>query len=414
MKKRSVIVACILCLCLGAVFGSDWPQFGGPNRNNMSPEKGLLKSWPADGPKVLWTVPLGAGFGGPAVEKGKVYILDRVKNEQDALRCLNLDTGKELWNSAYDAPGKLSHNGSRNVPTVGEKYVYSVGLFGDFTCIGKENHEIVWKKHLLNDFGGERPRWGVSQSPLLYKKTVIVAPISPKVGVAAFEQKTGEKVWESKPLEGEMGYLSPMLATIGGVEQVLMATTKQTAGLDAKTGEILWTYNGWQCKIPIVSPTAIGDGRVFVTGEYDSGSAMIRVEKKDGKFEVRELFKTKVCEAQIHQPLLYDGYLYVNSNGNERREGLICMDLEGNLKWRTQMNPNFDRGNIILAEGMIYIIDGENGTLHLAEANPEAYKEVSRTPMLGGEEIWAPMAISDGKLLVRDQSEMKCLDIKAR
>jgi hypothetical protein len=107
-------------------------------------------------------------------------------------------------------------------------------------------------------------------------------------------------------------------------------------------------------------------------------------------------------------------YIYANSNGNNRREGLICMDLRGNLKWRTQREPNFERGNLILADGMIYIIDGAAGTLHLVKPDPAGFKEVSKAKMLEGESIWAPMALSNGLLVIRDQKQMKCLDVRGK
>ena len=411
MKGIGWIVISALCVCANSL-GADWPQLLGPTRNNVSPETGLLKVWPAEGPKVLWTFPHGEGDGGGAIVQGKVYVLDRIPGKQDVLRCLGLKTGKEEWTYPYDAPGTLDHPGSRCVPTVTKERIYMVGSFGDFHCLDTTTHKMVWRKHLLKDFGGKIPFWGVNQSPLLYRQSVIVAPLSPQAGVAALNQKTGEVLWKSAPLQGSMGYVSPQPAKFGGVDQVVISTDKQTAGVDAQSGKILWTYDGWQCEGPIASPTIIGKDQVLLTGEYGAGSAMLKIEKKGNEFVRQELFKTKVCESQLHQPLVYRDYIYANSNGNNRREGLICMDLRGNLKWRTQKSPNFERGNLILADGMIYIIDGVAGTLHLVKPDPAGFKEVSKVKMLEGESIWAPMALSNGLLVIRDQKQMKCLDVK--
>jgi len=402
-----------LCLALGLsaslLQAQDWPRFLGPDGTGASTETGLAKSWPEGGPKVLWTVPLGAGFAGPAVLDNEVFILDRPNDKEDVLRCLSLADGKELWSFAYPAEGKFSFNGSRTTPTVTADAVYVIGPLGDFHCIDRNTHAVKWAKNLLTDFGGSRPNWAVSQSPLLYGNTIIAAPCSPNVGVAAFNIANGDIVWKTDSLGG-LNYSSPILTTIAGVEQVLMMTGKgAVSGIDVTSGKVLWTYSGWECNIPITSPAPIGDGRVFISGEYGAGSAMIKVTAADGTFSVEELYKTQVCGSQIHPPLLQDGYLYMNSNGNKRRDGFICIDLDGTVKWKTSDAPNFERGPVLLADGMIYSVNGNDGTLALFEANPTEFKMLASAPVLQGKQVWAPMALARGHLLVRDQAQMKCL-----
>ncbi len=417
----AAIAVVVLCtIFTGVTCGGDWPQFLGPDRNGQSKETGLARKWPDGGPKVLWTVDLGEGFGGASVADAKVYVLDRVASTKDVLRCLDFATGKELWTFEYNAPGKFSYNGSRSTPTVDDKYVFIVGAMGDFHCVSKTTHKAVWKKHLLKDFDGKRPAWVVSQSPLLYKDMVIAAPQGKKGAIAAFDKVSGELKWKSGPLGG-LSYASPMLTTIDGVAQVIMLTDKgPVSGIDADTGEILWTYRGWKWGIPITSPLSIGDGRIFITGEYGAGSAMIKVEKKDGKFTVKELYKTSAIGAQCHQPLLYKGHLYVNSNGNRRRDGLLCSDLDGNVKWKTGRNPNFERGNLILADDLIFMMDGRAATLYLMEPSPEGYNQLDKAKLLEGKGgrrgavAWGPMALSGGKLILRDQRQMKCVDVRAK
>ena len=134
---------------------SDWPQYLGPDRNSISQEKGLLRSWPESGPEVLWTVAVGRGYGGPVIKDGKVYLLDRKPEVGDNLRCFDLATGKELWNYAYDAPGSVMFPGSRSVPTVDGNHVYSCGHNGDFYCLDTNTKKPVWHKNIWTDFGGE-------------------------------------------------------------------------------------------------------------------------------------------------------------------------------------------------------------------------------------------------------------------
>lgn len=425
MKTKSLGLVFGVMVCAGLVLcvpaPADWSQFQGENRDGTSSETGLLRAWPEGGPKELWTIPLGAGYGGPAVRDGEVYVLDRVEG-RDILRCLDLATGREQWNYGYDAPGNVGHDGSRTTPTVDDQYVYSVGMMGHFLCVDRKTHKPVWEKNLLKDFGIRRTRWGVAQSPSLYDDLVIVAAHSPDAYVVACKRKNGKLVWQSEGL-GVFGYSTPIMVTLDGVDQIVMAGTcrkgggspGRVAGLSVDKGQVLWSYDGWQCYIAIPYPTVLPDDRLFITGGYEAGTAMIQVKRTGKDFEAKELFTTAECGSQIHQPLLFENHLYINSNSNERQDGLMCMTLDGEIRWRTKDTPGapmFERGNLLLVDGMIVALDGKTGVLHLVEPSPEGYKELARTPMLGGKEIWAPMALADGKLVLRDQGQMKCLDLR--
>jgi outer membrane protein assembly factor BamB len=403
---------CVFCMCPDA-WAADWPQFQGPDRNGVSPETGLMKTWPAEGPRVVWTVELNPGFGGPCVQGGMVYLLDREMGKRDVLRCFDLKAGGEQWRFSYAAPGKISYPGSRSHPLVDEEHVYIVGPFGDFHCISKKTHKPQWKKNILKDFGGKKPNWAVSQAPVLHEDMVIVAPVGKKAGMVAFDKRSGKVRWRSRPFEGGMTYASPMIAQIGGVHHVMIVTTEQILGVDADTGKILWTHEDWKCKIPIASPAPLGDGRVLVTGGYGAGSILFRVKKAaQGRFSAATLFKTKECNCQIHQPLLHDGHLYLNGNDKSKRHGLMCMDLEGRLKWNTGRSPGFDWGGLLLADGMIYTVDGTTGDLCMVRPDPSGYREAGRFPLLSGDQIWATIALADGRLLARDQRQMKCVDVR--
>jgi len=425
---------CVVSVLVGSAWG-DWPQYLGPDRNGKSPETGLLHSWPVGGPKVLWTVQLGPGYGGPAVSEGKVYLLDRIPSRQDVLRCFDLNTGKELWHYAYDAPGKTSHPGSRSVPAIDGSFIYTCGPFGHVHCLNKATHKVIWKKNVWTDFGGHRvPTWAVSQNPLVYKNLLILASQTPKAGVVAYDKKTGRVAWASPPLPGRTGYTSPTIVNIQGKDHLVMITALHASrrrrgrggraepaprevkggvfGMDPKTGKRLWSYDGWQCRLPIPNVTAIGDGRLFVTGGYDAGCAMIKVSKKGTRFVVTELFKTDACNAQIHSAILHKGFLYANSNSNSAHDGMMCLTLDGKVTWQTGRSPNYERGGLILADGLIFALDGSKGTLHLVKATPDGYAELGSAKLLQTSRAWAPLALSDGKLLIRDQKQMKCVLVR--
>lgn len=411
---RRVLLSVLAVVGAAAVvMADDWPGYLGPRRDGTSAEKGLLAAWPEGGPKVLWTRDVGKGYGGASVRDGKVYFLDREGQARDVLRCLNLGTGKEEWTFGYDAPGQADHDGSRSVPTVGEKYVFTVGLFGHFHCIDKATHEVVWKKHLLDDYGTRGPRWAVAQSPLLYKASVIVAPQSDKVGVEAFDQATGKSLWTSETV-GPMDYASPVLLTIGGVDQVIVLNRRGPTAVDANTGKVLWHYPH-PCKIPVASVLPIGDGKIFVTGGYNAGSAIIEVTRQGDAFAVKELARVDGMGGHCHPGLAYQGHVYVLCNTNERADGLVCFSPEGKVLWQTKRDPYLCKGGSVLTgDGLIYLVDGREGDLYVIQPSPEGFKPLGKAKVLGGKEIWGPLALADGRLVIRDQSQMKCVDVRGR
>lgn len=415
----------LLTVCAVAALGAraDWPQFLGPNRDATSPETGLLRAWPESGPKELWSTAVGPGYAGPSVVGNEVYVLDRTEDKTDTLRCINLADGKDLWTFAYEAPGSVGHTGSRNPPTVDEKHVYCVGMMGNFHCIDRKTHQPVWSHDLAKEFEMELPQWGFSQSPVLYKNLVIVAVQAPSAFAVAFDRESGAIVWKSAPM-GLPGYVSPLITTLAGEEQlVVVAASKKdgsvqggTAGLSLKDGSQLWKYEGWQCFIPIPNPTPMPGDKLFITGAYGSGSAVIQIKKTDQGFEATELYKLdpKTAEGHIQQPIVHKDHIYLSSASNERLNGLTCLDLDGNRLWNTAATsePIFERGSIILADNMLIGLDGKSGTLYLVEPSPEKYKQLAQAKVVDGKELWAPLALSDGKLLVRSQDTLKCLDLK--
>jgi len=311
---------------------ADWPQFQGPNRDGVSTDTvKLANAWPTNGPVVLWqNEKLGTGYGGAAIESGKVYILDRVNDRQDVLRCLALATGLEEWTYAYDAPedvqnepakGKFkgSYNGSRNVPAIDPKNVYTLGPFGDLTCVDKNSHKPVWSVNLITTYGVALGNWGICQSPVLYKNAVIVAPLSTQAGVVAFDKTTGHELWKSEPI-GDITWTSPAVSTVNGVDQIVILCNRNEphlTGIDAVTGKKLWSYNGWKCPNPIATHTDCGNGQFFVTGGYRSGCALIKAVLDSGTWNVQELFKSKECGAQACKPIFYQNHIYAVSNDAE-------------------------------------------------------------------------------------------------
>jgi outer membrane protein assembly factor BamB len=420
MKSKIKLIAAILVLSVACAFAADWPQYFGPKRDSTSTEKGILRSWPKEGPKVLWTAPVNVGFGGPAVSGGKVYLFDRDEKVGDTLRCLNFSDGKDLWNFAYDAPGTFMFPGSRTAPTVDGDRVYTCGPMGDLYCINTNTHKPVWNKNMWKDFdGGALPRWGITQNPLLYGNLLIVASQTSQAGVVAYDKLTGELKWKSPALSGSPGYVSPSIVKIGGEDHLVMilaatgmgrnASGGSVNGLDPRDGKVLWTYSNWQCIIPVPHAVDAGEGRVLITGGYNAGAAMIKVQKKDdGTYGVTELFKTVEFGAHTQPPILYKDNFYAQYSTNERSDGLVCMGMDGNIKWKTGDAPSFVRGGSILVDGLLLSTDGSK-MLYVIEPDPSGFKALASVELLEQGTNWGPLALVDGKLLIRDQKNLKCV-----
>lgn len=421
----SVSVAALLLSVLALPALGEWPQFLGPNRDGVSAETNLLDDWPDDGPSELWRVDIGRGFGGAAIRDGQVFLLDRQGDQQDVLRVFDLENGEELWQFAYEREGRLSVDGSRSTPTVDEELVFIVGGFGDVHAISRETHEPVWRIGLTEEYPENTLRWGFAQSPLVHDDLLILSPTHPESpGLVALNKQTGEVVWESEPFGGDY-YSSPVLRTILGETGILMISNEQLTFVAPDTGETIWRYNGYRNQFPIPSPTVLDDQqRIFITGGYEDGSVMIRVRESNGRYDFEELFRLE-GGAQIHPALQHGDYLYLNINENAtlrrptmHRGGLACINPDtGDIVWNTGADPNFDRGNVMLADGKLIILDGQTGYLHMANPTPRGYDEIARARVFDYErprsnDVWAPMALANGHLVIRDQNEMVCLDLR--
>lgn len=407
--KRHGMAWLVLASLASSVVAADWPQFLGPDRNGISPEKGLARAWPAEGPKVLWTAEMGRGFGGACIQGGKVYVLDRPDERTETLRCLDLAKGEKEWEFSYAAPARIiMEPGSRPVPAADENHVYTIGAAGHIHCIDKKTRQPVWKKHLIEDFGGSAaPDTGVCQSPLLYKDTVIVAPLTGQVGVVALDKATGKEVWKS-PALGTQKYSSPLVITAGGVEQVVILGTESLDAVQVGSGKPLWKFTDWRSTQPVPNPVPVGQDRLFFAGGYGLGFHLLKLTRQGETFAVSSLASGRRPAPTLQTPILYEGSLYVNSG----RGGLMCVDLDGTTKWEAPRGSPQDLGNLVIADGLIYKIDSTNGVLTMVEAAASAYKELGRAQVLQGDKIWGPMALSDGKLVLRDLTQMKCVDVR--
>ena len=429
---KKVFLSLALVAAAATASAQDWPQFLGPTADSKSPQTNLLRQWPAAGPEVKWTTNVGIGYGGPVVRDGKVYILDRdAEKETETMRCIDLQTGKDLWGYTYPSTGAVMYPGSRSVPTIDGKYVYSCGHNGDLYRIDITTGKPVWNKNIFSGYGGEKlPTWAISQIPLVYGDLVYVVAQTPTVGMVALNKKTGAEVWKTAPY-AEITYASPSVVKVSGEDHISIVVSSTNAvqnrgaakqmgrviGYDPKTGKELWSYDNWDCHISCAPVTAAGDNKFLVVGGYERGASMFQVIKgADGKFSTKELFIQNEFGDQTKPALFIDGHFYAQYGTNNRRDGLCCMDINGNVLWKTKREPNFDKGSMTYVDGLLLATDGADA-LYLIDPSPEGYKQLAKADLLKsdiateGRGNWAPLALADGLLLIRNHSKMMCVKV---
>ena len=384
----------------------DWPQWRGPDRDGVSAETDLLTTWPDDGPRKLWEQSAGAGYSSLAIAGVRVFTLMQ-DGDAEAVVCWDADTGKELWRFRYPARYQNAYgDGPRSTPTVAGNLVYTVGGTGILHCLKTHpesaDGEVVWRKDLLAEFGAENLKWGVSFSPLVEGDLVYTNPGGLNGNsLAAFDKLTGELRW--KNLDDPAGYSSPIAATIAVIPQIIFFTGAGLVGVAPGDGKLLWRFpweTSYGCNI--ATPIAFRD-YVFISSGYNRGCAVVHIEKqRDATLEARRVYENKRMCNHFPSSVYHKGFLY---GFNE--SFLTCMEFKtGAVPWRQR---DFGKGSLLIAGDRLIIL-GENGKLALAEANPVAYREIASF-QLPERKYWTVPALAHGRLYVRDESKVVCLDL---
>jgi outer membrane protein assembly factor BamB len=418
MLSRTLCIG-FLILISNPVLGGDWPQFRGPDRNNISTESGLLRSWPAQGPKVLWKTPVCEGYAGAAIKDGRVYLNDyNAGKKEHLIRCLSLADGKDIWQWSYPVEVRPNHGITRTVPAVGQKLIFSLDPKCRFHALDAKTGKLVWQKNLVQEYKATIPGWYAGQNPLIDGDRVLLATGGDAL-VVAFDQATGKEIWRTpNPAKELMSHSSLMPTVIGGVKQFLYLTMKNLTGIGAADGQLLWSIPFSARIVAVPSPVAIGDGRIFVTSGYEAGSKMYQVEKGASGFTARKLYDLTSTQfnSEAQTPILFQDYLFAVSSKTRGR--FTCLGLDGKVVWQSPVvsgdagaSRTFDLGGFLLADGLFFVLDGKTGMLRLIEANTKEYKELASAQILNGEDVWGPMALSNGKLIIRDMSQMVCLQV---
>jgi len=406
-------LALLLVAGLGSLAADDWPQWRGPNRDGISKETGLLKEWPANGPRLVWKAAgLGGGYSTVAVVGERIYTTGD-RPDANYLVALNRADGKILWSAKLGgkagAPGWGGFAGPRATPTVDGDLVFAVDQWGEMACFNAGDGKELWRKNFTTDFGGARPEWGFSESPLVDGDRVMVTPGGPKGAIVALDKKTGAMIWQSREFTDAAHYSSLILVNWGGVRQVIQLTADSVAGVAVADGKLLW--RAVRKGRTAVIPTPIFDsGLVYVTSGYGVGCNLFKVTEAGGKFSVEQLYENKVMQNHHGGAIKIGDYVYGHSDGR----GWTCQDFKtGEVKW--QEKSKLGKGSLVFADGRFYLRqEDKQGTVALIEASPEGYKELGRfdQPDRSSKNSWPHPVVAGGRLYLRDQDILLCYDVK--
>jgi outer membrane protein assembly factor BamB len=408
MIQTTLALVALLC-----AQDAGWPRWLGPNRDNQSTEKGLLKEWPAGGPAQVWKSEIvGEGFGTVAVTGGKVYLLGDLE-DASYLLCLNEADGKLAW-KAKIGPARVHGNkgwcGPRATPSVVGPQIIVLGEAGDLVSVETATGKERWRKHMQKDLNGSVGDWLWSESPLVDGKNIICIPGGKDGAVAALSLDKGEVLWRCKEFTDAAEYTSVVEAELGGVKQYVALTMKNVVGI-AKDGKLLWKAPREEGKVAVCTTPVVRDGIVFVTSSYGIGCTAFSVTGSGGQFKAERIYEGKQMTNHHGGVILLGEHLYGLTDGP-----MECVEFKtGKSVWKDR---SVGKGAITYADGH-FIVRSENakrGDIALVEATPVGYKEKGRfsLPDATGRNTWAYPVVANGRLYIRNQNVLYAFDVKAK
>jgi outer membrane protein assembly factor BamB len=410
-NRMTIAMISLAALAGQSANAEDWPRWRGPRLDGISQESGLLKKWPDGGPRQLWRAALSGGFSSVVVADGRLFTETKEKN-QELVLCLDAVTGNEQWRFRYDCDyaahptftgGGMpaSRTGPRATPVVDGDRVYALGATGILLCLDAKTGKEIWRQDLLKIAGRDCPTHGYCGSPLIVGERIFLQTGgSGGKSIAALDKRDGQIIWQS--LDEVLGQGSPVWAEIRGTPQVIFFTGKAAIGVAPQDGKLLWRYP-WSTRFDLNIATPIcSDDRVFISSNYGTGGALLRVTEKN---QPETVWKTLTMQNHISTSVLYQGHLYGFS---EQR--LRCVDFPtGQVKWD---KSGLGRGSLVVADGQLIIL-GDHGQLVLAEPNPSEYTEVSRCQILDkGTLTWTVPVVSGGRLFIRSENGLLAFDLR--
>lgn len=401
-----------------------WPRFRGSDFDNISKSTlKLIDGFGGQVPGILWSVDLGEGHAGAAIYKGAVYVLDYDElKRSDILRCINLADGMEVWQRGYRVTIKRNHGMSRTVPAVTEKYIVTIGPRAHVMCLDRLTGNVKWGLDVEREYETEIPFWYTGQCPLIDNDRAIIAT-GGKALMIAVDCETGKKIWETpNPSKWKMSHSSIMPMEFGGRKMFVYSAVGGICGVSAEgsdAGTVLWASTAWNKSVVAPSPVCMPDGKIFLTAGYGAGSMMLQLEESGGKFTVKMIdqylpSEGLACEQQT--PLYFKGHLIgiEPKDAGALRNQMVCVS-PGNCRvpvWSSGSEARFGLGPYLIADNKMFILN-DDGVLTIVTPDVKKYIQVDQIKLFEGQDAWAPIAVADGYMVLRDSKRMIALRIAA-
>lgn len=390
----------------GAPLTNDWPQWRGPERDGISAEKGLLKQWPAAGPKQIWSISnLGEGYGSLSIQGERIFVQGTTRSAS-VVYSLNRADGKTVWSASLGPKVDEGRgNGPRSTPTIDGDRIYVLTENGDLACLRAKDGSRVWSRNILRDFGGDNPKWLISESPLIDGNRVIVSPGGNGAGIVALDKMSGKTVWTTKDLSDEAGYSSCIIEDVAGVRTIMNFTSTAAVGVRASDGKVMWRHTKAANRTANCTTPVFHNNKVFFSSAYDTGAVLLDLTARAGEVQAREVYFTRDMMNHHGGVVLVNGYLYGFSNSI-----LTCLEFAtGKKMWSAR---SVGKGSLTYADGMLYLF-GENNSVALAEATPSGYNEKGRFNVQDqGRPSWAHPVVAGGRLYIRNQGILTAYDVR--
>ena len=401
-----------------------WPRFRGADFDNISESsENLIDKFGPEGPKIMWSAKLGEGHSGAAIYEGLAYVLDYDEEERaDMLRCYSLVEGKEMWVRGYSVNIKRNHGMSRTIPAVTEDYILTMGPMCHVMCLERETANLLWGLDVAKEYESEIPLWYTGQCPLIDDGVAIVATGGNAL-IVAIDCATGEKLWETPNPNGwKMSHSSVIPYTYGGRKMYVYSAIGGMVGVAADgedAGKVLWEAPEWNHSVVAPSPVCMEDGKIFMTAGYGAGSMLLQLSENNGEYSVEVLTEYAPREglaSEQQTPVLWNDHLFgiLPKDGGALRNQMVCVkpDDPQNVVWSSGKETRFGLGPYFIADGKFFILN-DDGTLFIARPSTESYIQLDKASVIKGHDAWAPFAIANGYLIMRDAETMVCIDLNA-
>ena len=389
-----------------------WPRFHGPKGDNLSAETGLLKKWPPQGPRLLWTVEgLGFGYSSVSISQATIYTAGNI-DERTAITALDLD-GKIRWRF-NECKAYIGHMlGTRATPTIDGDRLYHKTPLGDVVCLNAKTGEKIWGLNILEEFGSENITWALAESLLVDGDRVICCLGGPDTAVVALDKMTGKTVWKSASADGDLAsYSSPIVVEHGGLRMILAMTAKALIGVNADTGKLLFRFPHETTHDANVATPIFHDGQVFISSGYGTtGSVLVKLTVRGSNVTAEKVWGSRELDNHHGGVILVDGYLYGASHRFNKAKW-ICLDWKtGEMKYAEK---GVGKGSATYAEGMLYTLSSRH-IMGLVKATPDGHELSGKfeIPDLGKSTSRSHPVICGGRLYIRHNVYLYAYDVKA-